>query len=124
MPPKVETHVPIKKKDLIRPLRRNINPQKIIIEVPSNNIPVSKRFEKEDSISDFEIDIDEESLETDDHRLIRSSDIDHSSEYVPEPLGNIIDKPKTLDYIPTHITSTKLRKGIGVEDVPTISKIL
>lgn len=124
MPPKVESNIPTKRKEPIRPLRRNINPQKIIIEVPSSNIPTSKRFEKEDSVSDFELDINEESLETDDHRLIRSSDVDHSSEYVPEPLGNVVDKPKMIDYIPTHITSHKLKKGIGVNNITTSSKIL
>ncbi|XP_077286843.1 nuclear polyadenosine RNA-binding 2 isoform X2 [Arctopsyche grandis] len=120
MPPKVDTELISKKKALVLPMRRNLNHQKIIIEVPSSNIPTSKCHETQDSNSDFEIDMDPESLgdlESDNESRLA---IDHSSEYVPKPLGNKTDKPKVPDYIPTHITSTTRKRAL--DDAPTLSK--
>lgn len=121
MPPKFNSGL-VSKKPLVLPMRRNVNPQKIIIEVPSSNIPTSKCDDNQDSNSDYEINMDLESLgelESDNESQLA---IDHSCEYVPKPLGNKTDKPKVPDYIPTHITSTTRMRGI--DDVPTLSKIL
>lgn len=125
MPPKNNTETVPKKKAHVLPMRRNVDPKKIIIEVSSNNIPNPNSYERRNSNSDFEIEIDTESLgdmESDgDCRKNIGRHKEDASEYVPEPLRKKVTNFKSVDYVPTHI---EINSRTGKTDSPIISRIL
>lgn len=125
MPPKNITEIVPKKKAHVLPMRRNVDPKKIIIEVSSNNIPNPNSCERRNSNSDFEIEIDTESLgdmESDgDCRKNIERHKEEACEYVPEPLRKKITNFKSVDYVPTHI---EMNSRTGNMDGPVISKFL
>ncbi|GBP69079.1 Zinc finger CCCH domain-containing protein 14 [Eumeta japonica] len=119
IPPKVTPEEPMVKRALVMPMRRTIDPQKIVIQVPTDRIPSAPPSQEQ---SDCEIDFDTESLADLEVELDNKSNKTNSdrtkkeTEYIPAPITRTLVN-KTVHYVPS-----KRSNSISSEDpnVPSI----